>query len=204
MLASLQRQLEWIYEIEIPHSVDDYLITDRAALNNLQGHDESDASEIEEQLLVVQDGDSVDIALYVDDEIVNRLAHDDPRSRLHAGNLVDYCTVMEGVSHFLYLIWNAGYERGVSLMELEMQAEIDKYVSTAFLFGRQGSDGFLRVFTGGFSKSRYSILRSTEKAWSATATRTTTRASTAPGCRNATSAVTVGQACSTTCAGSTA
>jgi hypothetical protein len=46
---------------------------------------------------------------------------------------------MEGVSHFLYLIWNAGHKRGVSLMELEMQAEIDKYVSTAFLFGKQGS-----------------------------------------------------------------
>ncbi len=139
MLASLQRQLERIYEIEIPHSVDDYLITDRAVMKSLQGNEESGQSEVEEQLLIVQDGDSVDIALYVDDEIVSRLAQDDPGSRLHAGNLAYYCTAMEGVSHFLYLIWNAGYERGVSLMELEMQAEIDKYVSTAFLFGQQGS-----------------------------------------------------------------
>jgi len=81
----------------------------------------------------------VDIALYLDNEVVKRLAEDDPNSRLHDGNLVDFCTAMEGVSHFLYLTWNAGHERGVSLMELEMQAEIDKYVSTAFLFGRQGS-----------------------------------------------------------------
>ncbi len=139
MLAPLQRQLERIYELEIPHSVDDYLITDPAVLKSLQSHDESDQLEVEEQLLVVQDGDSVNIALYVDNEIVNRLAQDDPRSHLHAGNLADYCTAMEGVSHFLYLIWNAGYERGVSLMELEMQAEIDKYVSTAFLFGQQRS-----------------------------------------------------------------
>jgi hypothetical protein len=139
VLASLQRQLERIYEIEIPHSVDDYLITDRAVMKSLQGNEESGQSEVEEQLLIVQDGDSVDIALYVDDEIVSRLAQDDPGSRLHAGNLAYYCTAMEGVSHFLYLIWNAGYERGVSLMELEMQAEIDKYVSTAFLFGQQGS-----------------------------------------------------------------
>lgn len=138
MLTSLQRQLERIYEIEIPHSVEDFLITDPRLLNDLQGDEETDQSEVEEQLLVVQDGDSVDIALYVDSEIVNRLAQDDPRSRLHAGNLSDYCTAMEGVSHFLYLTWNAGYERGVSLMELEMQAEIDKYVSTAFLFGKQG------------------------------------------------------------------
>lgn len=139
MLVHLQHQLERIYEIAIPHDVDDYLITDPAVLKSLRGHDEFDQSEVEEQLLVVQDDDSVDIALYVDNEIVNRLAQDDPRSRLHAGNLADYCTAMEGVSHFLYLIWNAGYERGVSLMELEMQAEIDKYVSTACLFGQQGS-----------------------------------------------------------------
>jgi len=139
VLASLQRQLERIYEVEIPHNVNDYLITDRAMLKGLQGHEESDQWEVEEQLLIVQDGDSVDIALYVDNEIVNHLAQDDPSSRLHAGNLANYCTAMEGVSHFLYLIWNAGYERGVSLMELEMQAEIDKYVSTAFLFGQQGS-----------------------------------------------------------------
>lgn len=139
MLASLQRQLERIYEVEIPHSVEDFLITDPQLLNELRGREACDQSEIEEQLLVVQDGESVDIALYVDNEVVNRLAQDDPRSCLHDGNLSDYCTAMEGVSHFLYLTWNAGHERGVSLMELEMQAEIDKYVSTAFLFGMQGS-----------------------------------------------------------------
>ena len=139
MLAFLQRQLERIYEVEIPHSVNDFLITDSDLRNDLQGHEESDQSEIEEQLLVVQVGDCVDIALYVDIDVVNRLARDDPRSCLHAGNLVDFCTAMEGVSHFLYLIWNAHHERGVSLLELEMQAEIDKYVSTALLFGQQGS-----------------------------------------------------------------
>lgn len=139
MIAYLQRQLERIYEIEIPHSVEDFLITDPRLLSDLQGHNSNEQSEIEEQLLVIQDGDCVDIALYVDNEIVNRLEQDDPRSRLHDGNLSDYCTAMEGVSHFMYLIWNARYERGVSLMELEMQAEIDKYVSTAFLFGKQGS-----------------------------------------------------------------
>ena len=138
MLASLQRQLERIYEVEIPHRVNDFLITDASVLNELQCHEHAKRSEIEEQLLVVQDGDCLDIALYVDSEVVQRLAQDDPRSRLHAGNLADYCTAMEGVSHFMYLVWNARHERGISLMELEMQAEIDKYVSTAFLFGQQG------------------------------------------------------------------
>lgn len=139
MLTTLQRQLERIYEVEIPHRVDDFLTTDPEFLKVVQGDDDSVQSKVEERLLVVQDGDSVDVALYLDNEIINRLADDDPTSNLHDGNLADYCTVMEGVSHFLYLLWNAHHERGVSLMELEMQAEIDKYVSMAFLFSQQGS-----------------------------------------------------------------
>lgn len=139
MLAPFQRQLERIYEVEIPHSVDDFLITDREVLRDIQGDETSGEPEVDEQLLVVQDGDHLDISLYISDEVMNRLADDHPESRLHDGNIADFCTAMEGVSHFVYLIWNASYERTVSLMELEMQAEIDKYVSTAFLFGQQDS-----------------------------------------------------------------
>ena len=139
MLAPFQRQLERIYEVEIPHSVDDFLITDREVLKNIQGDEAYDEPEIDEKLLVVQDGDNLDISLYISDDVMSRLADDDPEARLHEGNIADFCTAMEGVSHFVYLIWNASYERGISLMELEMQAEIDKYVSTAFLFGQQYS-----------------------------------------------------------------
>ncbi len=93
--------------------------------------------EVDEKLLVVQDGEEVEIALYLDPNLVERLREDDPTRRLHHGNIADFCTALEGVSHFLYLTWNAGYQRGVSLLELEMQAEVDKYVSTAMLFGDQ-------------------------------------------------------------------
>ena len=139
MLAPFQRQLEWIYEVEIPHSVDDFLITDREVLRDIQGDEAPGEPEVDEKLLVVQDGDHLDISLYISDEVMSRLADDHPESRLHDGNIADFCTAIEGVSHFVYLIWNASYQRAVSLMELEMQAEIDKYVSTAFLFGQQDS-----------------------------------------------------------------
>ena len=139
MLSSLQRQLERIYEIEIPHRVDDFLVTDPDILQAVAGKSVDEEARIEERLLVVQDGDNVDIALYLDNEVIARLSADDPTTCLHDGNLADFCTAMEGVSHFLYLLWNARHERGVSLLELEMQAEIDKYVSTALLFGQQAS-----------------------------------------------------------------
>jgi len=44
-----------------------------------------------------------------------------------------YLVALEGVSHFLYVIWNAGLSKSVTQFELEMQAEVDKYVSSLML-----------------------------------------------------------------------
>ncbi|HSS66031.1 MAG TPA: hypothetical protein VLS27_16510, partial [Gammaproteobacteria bacterium] len=107
--------------------------TDRALLQALG----DGTRHADEKLLVMQNGEEVELALYLDADLMQRLREDDPTRRLHDGNISDFCTALEGVSHFLYLTWNAGHERGVSLLELEMQAEVDKYVSTAMLFGSQ-------------------------------------------------------------------
>lgn len=132
-LKRIQRHLQRIYEVDVSHNVDDFVVTDRALLEALGDGTRT----ADEKLLVVQNGEEVELALYLDPGIMERLRQDDPTRRLHDGNIADFCTVLEGVSHFLYLTWNAGYERGVSLLELEMQAEVDKYVSTAMLFGSQ-------------------------------------------------------------------
>ena len=62
---------------------------------------------------------------------------DDPHDCLHDGNLADFCTALEGVSHFLYLAWNATQGRSVSCVELEMQAEVDKYITLATMLEQQ-------------------------------------------------------------------
>src|SRR6202035_5052149 len=77
------------------------------------------------------------MSLYLDPELLERLDRADPMERLHDGNVADYWTALEGVSHFIYLAWNAGHDRGVSLLELELQAEIDKYVSSWLLLREQ-------------------------------------------------------------------
>lgn len=86
---------------------------------------------------MLEDEDELHIALYLEPTIVARLADEDPFARLHDGNLAAFLLALEGVSHFLYLTWNASFERSVSLLELELQAEVDKYVSTLHLLGRQ-------------------------------------------------------------------
>ncbi len=134
-LNTLQRHLERIYEVEVQPRVEDFLLTDRARVQDIDRS--AGARETSEKLLVAEGADALDVALYLDPELVRRLHRDDPTARIHAGNLDDLATAIEGVSHFLYLVWNAIHRRPVSLLELEVQAEVDKYVAAAFLFGRQ-------------------------------------------------------------------
>jgi hypothetical protein len=57
-------------------------------------------------------------------------------------NLADYCTALEGVSHFLYTTWRLDRDAPVSLLELETQAEVDKYAATVFLLAGQQGGGY--------------------------------------------------------------
>jgi len=136
-LGQLQRQLEAIYGVVAPHAVEDFLITDAELARQLDNSEQ--ARESEEKLLVRETDDSLDLALYLDPDLIARLASDDPHQCLHDGNVSDFCTVLEGVSHFLYLTWNAAKHRSVTCLEMEMQAEVDKYITVHLLADSQAN-----------------------------------------------------------------
>ena len=140
-LASLQGALTEIYDLPPTPDVRDYLMTDRAGFDAGLGA-ETRASD--EQLIVAEEGDTLSMALYIDAAVLGRLARDDPFSGLTQDNLADYLTVAEGVSHFVYVAWNTGYDKPVTLLELELQAEVDKYVLCAWLLREQGAGRFPR------------------------------------------------------------
>lgn len=136
LLTRLQGLISGIYDVSITHDVYDFLVTDRGHLPAAARTGESD-----EELIVAQptgeDDGEVGMSLYLDPELLKRLSLADPMVRLHNGNVADYWTALEGVSHFLYLAWNAGHDRPVSILELEMQAEVDKYVASYWLMREQ-------------------------------------------------------------------
>ena len=135
LLTRLQGLISGIYDVSIAHDVYDFLVTDRGRLPAAAPTSESD-----EELFVSHsagEGGEVGVSLYLDPALLERLNVADPLVRLHDGNVADYWTALEGVSHFLYLAWNAGHDRPVSLLELEMQAEIDKYISSYWLMREQ-------------------------------------------------------------------
>ena len=135
LLRHLQNLLGGIYGIDVPEDVNDFLVTDQAVVEYLAGM--NSGHDIDEKLLIVQNQDSLDVALYLDKEVLVRLSSADPRHHLHRQNLGDFWTVLEGVSHFNYLAWNASLDKPVTLMELEMQAEVDKYIGTRLMLQEQ-------------------------------------------------------------------
>lgn len=131
----MQGALGRLYDVEVPHDVRDYLVTDRELLTALTAGNPRRSAE--EQLIVVEGEGNLDVALYLDQVVLERLVAADPRESLSGANLADFWTVLEGVSHFHYLAWNAAFDKPVTLLELEMQAEVDKYVSTRLLLQSQ-------------------------------------------------------------------
>lgn len=129
--AAVQDLVHRLYDVAVG-DVAHFLVTDASRARDLG----SDAGQ--EALLVRERGDELDLSLFLDDAVLRRLARHDPLHWLDDDNLADFLLVVEGVSHYVYLAWNAIHDRPVRLLELELQAEVDKYLLALYLLRRQG------------------------------------------------------------------
>jgi len=134
VLAHIQAELAAIYATPIPSDVRDFLITDPAVAASLTPEL---ASTNNQERLLVQGGEDLRLSLYIDDALLARLNADDPTAWLHEGNFAEFLIALEGISHLNYVLWNGERDNPVTMFELELQAEIDKYVTCAKLFGAQ-------------------------------------------------------------------
>lgn len=122
-LGRVQRGLEALYRVETGVEIADFMV-DGEVRDRLV-----DARRPREQLLVYEDDGELAVALFLDPAVVANLIAHDPARRLGDHNLGDFLLAIEGVSHFIYAVWCARAERMVSQLELELQAEVDKYVT---------------------------------------------------------------------------
>jgi hypothetical protein len=135
VLETLQQQLDEIYRLRPQYDVRDFLITDPCIAKALgQG---SVLEDSEETLLMLEQGGELSMSLFLDADLLRRLERRNPMARLRAGMLDDLWKVIEGISHFSCMAWKAGRDRKVSLLELELQGEIDKFVGTMLMALRQ-------------------------------------------------------------------
>lgn len=130
-LARYQFQLQQTYEIDVPYGIDRFVLTDAVIAACLAP--DTPLQDSPERLLVADDGENLEVSLFLDLSVLQRLHQDDPWQHLHPGNLSDFWLAVEGVSHFIYLLWNAGHERQISCLALELQGEVDKFVAALAL-----------------------------------------------------------------------
>lgn len=119
MFDQLQNQLQEIYEIETSHKVSNF-ITSNQTLKQCMIHS---GVENHESVFVLEEDGYVNISVFLDQIIVDSL--NDTTTEIDINHA---CQALEGISHFLYFIYNAEYNRQVTLMELELQAEVDKFI----------------------------------------------------------------------------
>ncbi len=150
-LGSLQDYLANLYELDLAFRVEDFLISDARLAQSLEGEAYHPTPE---KLLIRANPDDVECSLFMDADVLARLDAGTPLLNLSMAQLEDFWTALEGVSHFLYLAWNAHHDRGIRGVELELQAEVDKYVVTTHLASAQHAAGLTDIHALLFEHTR--------------------------------------------------
>jgi hypothetical protein len=128
LLVDVQRRLEALYALERQPPVTEFLIPEESAVALPGGGSRT---------LLAQEGDQVSVGVVLDGCVGDRLRRQDPRVALTGDNLGPFCTLIEEVSHFVYLLFCATAERSVTQLELELQGEVDKYLCAVTLLSLQ-------------------------------------------------------------------
>ena len=136
LLDELQLLLARLVDVPVRFPVTGFHLAQRAQCCELLGRELG--PEEDEQVLLSENEAGPALTVYIDQQVLRRLDRHDPMRQLSDTNLADFCVALEGVSHFQYLVWSAEYGRQVSLLELELQAEVDKYAVAVYLLRRQG------------------------------------------------------------------
>jgi hypothetical protein len=137
VLGRVQRGLETVYRVQTQLDIDAFVL----------GEDQRDQAlgpeqrRPREQLLVSQSGEELSLGLFLDGEALANLRRHDPAGGLSEQNFWDFCLAVEGVSHFIYVALCAARDRSVTALELELQAEVDKFVSCTVVQGERDTAG---------------------------------------------------------------
>jgi hypothetical protein len=146
LLESLQRVIERTYDLET--GVDDigrFVIGDEGYRRIYGPHDA--AGKVVETVgsatpgagartLVREAGGGLAVSIYYPDRLIRCLERNDPTRRLDDGNVDAFATLVEELDHFL-MIAERYRSRGVmSLLDLELHANVTKYLVLKMFVGR--------------------------------------------------------------------
>jgi len=136
MLASLLSQLDRIYDLELEVRIEEFLIS-REVCQNLAGDCATGSTVVVHQ---GREDEEIELGVYIGEETLARLNELDLSSGVASEHFPALCIAIEEVSHFAYLMWNANRDKSVTQLELELQAEVDKFVTSALLLARKNRE----------------------------------------------------------------
>jgi hypothetical protein len=118
LLQQLQQSFESLYRLDPAPNITEFLVLS-----------ECDSAE---QLLVLVEDQDLFLSIVLDPSLSPKLS----RSNLDPDNLHEFCLAVEGVSHFLFMVYCSRQERSVTALEMELQGEVDKFVASLILADR--------------------------------------------------------------------
>lgn len=123
-LTMLQLTLETYYDIDPPYSISEFVC------HSAQTDTGTSCCKgtTPEMLVYREDGTNLDISLFLNPSLMTNLCTETYKNTWIDQSFDNGCIVLEGVSHFLYMVFNAHFDRQVSMLDLEIQAEIDKFL----------------------------------------------------------------------------
>ncbi|MBU0504789.1 MAG: hypothetical protein ABII18_11440 [bacterium] len=133
LIEMIQSRIEALYGIRLGIDANEYLITENELAALLPAHQHT---AIPKELFLVNpepQDETVEVALFLDDTLKKNLSTHNPLERLTNDNISDFCLLIEGISHFVYYLHKANLEFEITQLELELQAEIDKFLLLALL-----------------------------------------------------------------------
>jgi hypothetical protein len=161
MIGRIQDHLEAIYGISCEARAEGFVVDTEAAVAL------GATGRAEEELLVSEGEGELELALYLSPSLLERLRPYEagPVGHLLDGDLDGYCQVAEGVSHFLYVAHTAAHGRVLSLLELEAQAEVDKFAMCLLHRWDEGKAWAEELLRRLFHRVSYHPLLSTQERW---------------------------------------
>jgi hypothetical protein len=141
MLRAIQDNLQAVYRVSAP-DVRRFLI-DHDQLTEAIGALNREA---DEWVLVRESPEGLDVAVYVAAAALERLRPLSGPSEAIDDAFPAFCLATEGVSHFMMLFERARRQEPVSMLELEAQAEVDKFIFAALHHPERTTEWHTRLF----------------------------------------------------------
>ncbi|MBF0493169.1 MAG: hypothetical protein HQM15_10370 [Deltaproteobacteria bacterium] len=146
ILKHIQNVLQNLYQLECEHSVENFLLDEEASQNYREKNPWIRQSD--EVLYVQQEEENLDIGIFLNPKLLQQFSELN-LEQTQAHQISALAPLMEGVSHFVYLLYKSGHEQQVTQLELELQAEIDKFILGNIVWKEKSSEWLMQqLFEG--------------------------------------------------------